>query len=103
MLFKLIDSKVYYEKYGQYITFLLNKPEASVRLAVLTDDHDVVLGFSVTRGDILDYVHVQHDQRSQRIGSRLVPEKIQCITHWTYMGERFATHIYKLWSFNPFA
>ena|SRR6185312_14924422 len=103
MLFKLIDSDVYYDKYANYLTELLNRAHSMVRLAVLTADHDIVLGFCVHRGPILDYVHVQHLLRGQRIASKLVPDKIKCITHWTYMGERFATQRYGRWTFNPFA
>lgn len=102
-LFKMIDSKVYYEKYAAYVGQILAKPECKVRLAVLSDDQDVALGFCVNRGDILDYVHVHHSARSMKIGTRLTPEKIKCLTHWTYQGERFATKKYGRWIFNPYA
>ena len=99
----MIDTDIYYENYRLYIDSLLRKPDASVRLAVLSDDHDIALGFCCHRGDILDYVHVHHTCRQIRIASHLVPDKIKCITHWTYMGERFVTHKYGRWTFNPYA
>ncbi len=99
---KLADSDSYYRSYEIYLTLLLYKPEAVVRLAVLTDDPDVALGFSVVRGPILDYVHVHKDFRKQGIGKKLVPNDIETITHLTKTGM-------KLWStklpkatFDPF-
>jgi hypothetical protein len=102
-LFKMIPSDTYYEKYKRYIEILLHKPESEVRLAVLTDDHDIVLGFCVHRDTILDYVHVHYTCRNARIGWHLVPEKISCITHYTYVGARFATARYGGFKFNPYA
>jgi hypothetical protein len=102
-LFKMIDSDIYYEKYHRYIELLLHKPETEVRLAVLSDDHDIVLGFCVHRDKILDYVHVHYTCRNARIGWHLVPEKITCITHYTYTGARFVTARYGSFKFNPYA
>ncbi|MES2347852.1 MAG: hypothetical protein V4641_09825 [Pseudomonadota bacterium] len=101
--FRLIDQKAYYTAYHRYIQGILGHSEAAVRLAVLTDDPDVVLGFSVTRGPVLDYVHVHKDQRKLGIGRKLVPPGITTITHVTRTG-------LSIWgakmvgvAFNPFA
>lgn len=100
---KMIPSRIYYVQYGLTADYFLNKLMSTVRLAVLSDDHDVVLGFAVSRPGILDYVHVHHVQRDQRIAWNLVPKEIRYITHWTYMGERFATKRYGGFVFNPYA
>lgn len=76
----------YYRHYQKYLEILLSKPESEVRLAVLTDDHDNVLGFSVTRGEILDYVHVQFNHRRHGIAKKLIPEAITTITHTTKLA-----------------
>lgn len=102
-LIKMIDSDVYYKKYSEFIQKLIMQPDANVRLAVLSDDHDVALGFCFHRGPILDYVHVHHTCRDSKIATHLVPDKIKCITHWTYQGEKFATKKYGRWTFNPYA
>jgi hypothetical protein len=102
-IFKMIPSDIYYNQYGMHISQLIANPKCEVKIAVLTDDHDVVLGFSVNRGTNLDYVHVHYVQRGQRIASHLVPKDIKFITHWTYMGERFATKRYGGYVFNPYA
>lgn len=114
--YKLIDPKCYYEAYRKYIQVLLDRPETVVRLAVLEDDDDVVLGFSVVRETILDYVHVLRirintdtgfemvDYRRKGIGSRLVPKDIDTFTHITKTAILiWSDHKYKHWKFNPFA
>ncbi len=104
-LFKKVRSKDYFRNYHTYIEKLLSKPDSQVRLAVLSDDHDVVLGFSVSREDVLDYVHVHTDYRKIGIGAKLIPEGITTFTHLT----ETATNIwqynekYKELKFNPFA
>lgn len=111
--FKLIDAPAYYEAYHRYISNILK--HAVVRLAVLSDDADVVLGFSVTRGTILDYVHVLRirlkvptgisvvDYRGRGIGKSLVPDNIEAFTHITKMGLIIWGNKYSHWKFNPFA
>lgn len=110
--FKEMDPRSYYEHYKNYITALL--PGSRIRLAVLTDDSDVVLGFSVSRGTTLDYVHVLRmrlggefvDYRGKGIASRLIPNEIDAFTHltksfipiWKNKDKK-----YKTWKFNPFA
>jgi GNAT superfamily N-acetyltransferase len=101
--FKLIDSDSYYSTYNKYIGAILQRPNVCVRLAVLTDDADVVLGFSVCRGRTLDYVHVHKDQRRQGIGTALVPKDIEVITHLTNTGASiWASHTSHKVIFNPF-
>ncbi len=102
---KKISSKEYHEHWHHYITVLMGKPDSLVRMAVLSDDHDVVLGFSVSREDVLDYVHVHTDFRRIGIGKHLVPEKITTFTHLTAVGVIIwqKRKQYKEWKFNPFA
>jgi hypothetical protein len=100
---KLTDSESYYVNYHRYITTLLQKPETTIRLAVLTDDADVVLGFSVSRGNILDYVHVHKDNRRIGIGTKLIPPGIDTFTHCTKTWLSIWNDKYKDWKFNLFA
>ncbi len=112
---KLSDSQTYYEAYTRYVDIILGRRDCRVRLAVLDDDHDVVLGFCVIRGDtvmkafstsgnILDYVHVHKDFRRLGIGTVLVkPENIDTTTHHTRTSLSIWGSKYKHWKFNPFA
>lgn len=101
--FKLASPIPFHRAYDYYVRDLLNRPNCRVRLAVLSDDQDVVLGFSVTRGSTLDYVHVLSDFRRQGIGKLLVPPGIDTITHLTRTGLTIWGSKYPKWSFNPYA
>lgn len=104
-LYKKISSKTFYDQYDKHITMLLSKPDSQVRLAVLSDEPDVCLGFSVSREDVLDYIHVHTDFRRIGIARKLMPAGI------TTMGQMTATSLiiwqrnehYKHLKFNPFA
>ena len=104
-LFKNIDSTAFYQQYQTYIENLLKKPSALIKLAVLTDDHDVVLGFSVSREDVCDYVHVHKDHRRLGIGKKLFPRNTTTMTHITMTAIEIWRNNpkYKKLKFNPFA
>lgn len=101
--FRLISSMDYYESYNRYISTVLARPDTIVRLATLAVDRDCVLGFSVARGQILEYVHVHKDQRLQGIARSLVPKNIEVVTHLTRTGLTIWANKCPGWSFNPFA
>lgn len=106
-LFKNIDSDEFYKQYHAYLERLLDKPGSTIKLAVLTDDHDVVLGFSVVREDVLDYIYVHKDQRNQGIAKSLMPSNITTFSHITntamMIWQRDNNPKYKHLKFNPFA
>ncbi len=85
---KLVDSAAYYCAYSVYVELILNRPNTIVRLALLEEDDDVALGFSVVEGNCLHYVEVPRVNRRQGIGRALVPEKIEWFTHLTKIGMR---------------
>lgn len=101
-VFRRIDSNSYYKHYHGYICRLLGSPECVVSLAVLSDDDDVVLGFAVSRGSTLDYVHVHKDNRRIGIGSKLIPSGITTFSHTTRTWDAIWDHKYSDWKFNPF-
>ncbi len=101
--YRLMDEKSFYPAYQRHITNILARPEAVVHIAVLADDHDVVLGFSVCRDNVLDYIHVHKDQRKQGIARCLIPGNIDRVTHMTKMGLLlWGTKPHKM-KFDPFA
>lgn len=101
--FRLVDPKSYWLSYKTFIKGLLDKPETLLHTAVLTDDHDVILGFSVSRSNLLDYVYVHRHQRRLGIGTRLIPPGVDTITHVTKTGLTIWGSKYGHWRFNPFA
>lgn len=100
--FKLIDPDIFYETYHKHLELILAKPCVTVRLAALTEDRDVVLGFSVSRGNILDYVHVHKDYRHLGIGRHLISPDIDTITHLTRTAVPIWANKFGHWKFNPF-
>lgn len=104
---RLCDLKSYYLAYDTYIASILQRAHVMVLLAVLSDNHDIVLGFCIFERNhhqgILHYVYVQKDFRKIGIAKMIVPTQIDIITHLTRTG-------LELWNskcpkaiFNPFA
>jgi hypothetical protein len=100
--FNMIDSKAYYAASEKIVSNILHRIDAVVRMAVLSDDHDVVLGFSVARGSVLDYIYVHVDQRRMGIGTNLLPKGIDTISHLTNTGLAIWKTKYRGWKFDPF-
>lgn len=84
--FKLTDSDSFYSAYDKYLKHLLLRPDCVLRIAALSDDRDVALGFSVVEKDTLHYVYVQKEQRNRGIARSLVPKGITTISHLTKAG-----------------
>jgi hypothetical protein len=101
--FKLIDGREYFTNYQKFIELILAKPETTVRLAVLTDDQDVVLGFAVNRKKTLDYIYVNKENRKAGIGKALYPQNTNTITHITKIGLSIWGSKLPAVRFNPFA
>lgn len=101
--FKLAHSDSYFMAYRRYLESILNRPDTVIRIAVLSDDRDVALGWSVVEQDTLHYVHVQHEQRNKGIGRALIPNGINVITHLTKCGLRIWPKSLPHARFNPFA
>lgn len=99
---KLIDSGSYYKAYSAYIKSLLESPLVAIRLAVISDEPDVALGFSVISGQTLHYVYVGKDYRHNGIGLRLVPIKVMEFTHLTNKGMALWNRKAPKAIFNPF-
>jgi hypothetical protein len=99
---KLIDSDAYYQAYTSYITSILNREYTVVRLAILTDDPDVVLGFSVSEKKTLHFCVVNPFNRKQGIAKSLVPFEVEVITHLTKTGLTIWNNKMPKAIFNPF-
>lgn len=100
--FKLSQSNPYFKAYEKYIKAILGRTGSVVRIAVLSDDRDVALGWSVIEGSILHYVYVNYEQRNQGVGTKLVPGEISTISHLTKSGLRIWPKKLPNAVFNPF-
>lgn len=100
--FRLIDSDAYFESYQKYIKNLMNRSQCIIRLAVLTDDPDVCLGFSVSEPEVLHYLWVHKDNRKIGIGTSLVQFPFKYLTHLTTAGISIWNKHFKDVKFDPF-
>ena len=96
-----ISQDFYWDCHSVLIKRVVNNPDSQVRLAALSDDHDVILGFSVSRPNILDYLWVHAMHRMIGIGSSLVP-KFDMYTHTTNKWRLIQRHKYFDTKFNPY-
>lgn len=101
--FKLIAARSYWRSIHRLIENVLASPITQVRFAVLSDDHDVILGFSVSRGTVLDFIYVKKDQRRCGIGTSLIPPGVETVTHLTKTALTIWANKYSHWEFDPFA
>lgn len=100
---KLVDAASYFNAYPKYIKSILDRPSVTVRLAMLGDDEDVLLGFSVSEGPILHYVNVPFDYRNHGIGRKLVPFVVERFSHITETGMKLWTKKVPQAIFDPFS
>lgn len=102
--FQDIEPAAYYSTQKQVIAAILSRPDTLVRLAVLPDDEDVALGWSVVENSILHFVFVKGDIQARRhgIGRALVPPGIDTFSHITKIGRAIWKAKAPNLKFNPF-
>jgi len=84
--FRQIDSRTYFENYQRYIMILIQRPNSKIKLAVLTDEPDTVLGWCLIEDKTLHYVWVDNLQRKQGIAKALCEGGFDKVTHMTHTG-----------------
>lgn len=97
--FKEIEKDNFMAKYHDIISRMLTKPTAQVYVAVLKDDLDVILGYSVTEPKIIHWVFVKEAWRKMGIATALVPKDADTATHLTMLGKKLKPQSME---FNPF-
>lgn len=102
--FKEIDADVYYEVYHKLIENLLGRRETLVKLAVLPDDPDTCIGWSISEPRVLHYIYVKGDIKARQlgIGKQLLPLEFNTISHLTKIGKVIWKKKFKHVKFNPF-
>lgn len=96
-----IDKNAFMKNYHSYIEAVLKFPETCIRVACLKEDEDVILGYSVFHGPVLNWVMVKPDWRGLGIMNDLVPKGISWTTSLTKIG--FDIMKKRNWGFNPWA
>ena len=101
--FRLIDQKAYFDVYQKYLATIMARAQAEVKLAVLADDFDVVLGWSLLEPHKVHYVYVNRDNRNIGIGASLLPAHFETFTHLTNKAMTIWNKKFPHATFNPFA
>lgn len=99
--FGLIEAGVYYTNYQKHIERILQSPTTAVKVACLKESPDVILGYSVTRGNTLDWVFVKKNWRLIGIARSLVPDTTTHVSHLTDVGRSILKKSPGI-TFNPF-
>lgn len=103
---KLMEKKLFMNKYKQLIYNLIEKPTINIKIACLKEQSDVVLGYSIGESDnILHYIFVKPAWRKIGIGTDLLPEKWDSISIYppiTQTGFNIIGHKYKHIRFDPY-
>lgn len=100
--YRLIDSDRYYRVYHKIIDQLLERTDSQVHLALLADEPDVCLGWSLFENQKLHYVFVKGPYRKQGIGSSLIPKLFNEVTHLTKIGQAIRLSKFNDVIFDPF-
>lgn len=97
--FREIEKDNFMAKYHDIISSVIAKPTAQVNVSVLKEDHNVILGYSVTEPKIIHWIFVKEAWRRVGIGARLLPSNTDVATHLTVMGKKLKPQNIK---FDPF-
>lgn len=99
--FSIIPKEIFMANYKKVIIALLNN--ATVKVACLKDDPDIIIGYSILSNDYLTihYVYVKEKWRKQGIARSLLPKYPETITHLTSLGKSLM-HKFEYAIFNPF-
>ena len=65
------ESSQFYKDTSEIIRGILSRPECRVRVACLSEDPDMLLGWSVFLADHLEFVYVKIDYRRKGLGRLL--------------------------------
>ncbi len=97
--FKEIPKDIFMKHYHDILMNILTRPTIEVKVAVLKEDEDIILGYSVYEGSTFHWMFVKEAWRRVGIGRSLLPEKCVTVTHLTSIGSKLKP---KSMRFNPF-
>lgn len=106
--FSIIPKDLFMASYKRFAEAILASPNNVVKLAVLREDNDVILGYSILSKDFskLHWVFVKAGDRdlswrNKGIARFLVPETVRVVTHLTETGKNLMSKLPNC-VFNPF-
>jgi GNAT superfamily N-acetyltransferase len=96
-----IDEESYHKIYHQVLEKILFKSNPTIKVAALSEDQDVVIGYSITsnNGTLLHWVWVRPVWRNLGIARRLIPSNVMEVSHLTKLARSLKP---KNWEYRPF-
>jgi hypothetical protein len=98
-----IPKPIFMKYYRALAEVLIKSPKATVKVACLPDEPNVILGYSILSSDFqtIHFVYVKEVWRKKGIGRSLVPQYPTAVTHLTSMGRLLLPKL-EAAVFNPF-
>lgn len=84
--FERMSSTAYYKHYHKLAEAIVDDFSVSVKIACLREDPDVILGYSVYKGDHLYWVFVKARWRGIGLARDLVSKDLKSVSHVTEVG-----------------
>ncbi len=94
-----MPKEVFYSEYTEIINSILHNPDTRVNVAILSDDPNVLLGFTVYSRTTMHWIYTKKDYRSSGIMRLLWPNNITTASSTTLPGAAIARK--KKLIFNP--
>lgn len=94
-----VEQESFFLHYEPFVKTLMLK--SSIQIACLEDDPDVILGYSMSRANVLDFIFVKKSYRKLGIGRLLYPSSIDTVSQITDIGNSIRKKLNL--KFNPFA
>ncbi len=80
---RALPSRVFYPRFHDKLTAILESPGTVVTVACLTEAPEIILGYSVTSQDTLHCIYVKKAYRSAGIGRKLLPPAVKRVSFAT--------------------
>lgn len=102
--FSQIPKDIFMANYKHVAAALVPSPKTVVKIACLTEDPDVILGYSIMSADFqtVHWCFVKAAWRRQGIARSLLPSHPVYVTHLSALGKTLLSK-FKDTTFNPFA
>jgi hypothetical protein len=101
--FSSIPKDIFMDSYGRVANRLVSDPRVSIKLAVLREDPDVILGYSLVSKDqqAIIWAYTKSAWRKQGIARSLIPSNPLYVMHLSELGKQLLPKLPSA-VFNPF-
>lgn len=85
-LYREIPEHILFENYRTLIGQIILKPGIEIKIACLREEPGLIIGFSISHGNVLHYVYVREPWRRIGIAREIVSCETKYVTHITFIG-----------------